>query len=165
MTFHSDVLDFIKIAERRLKAVVVRSTYSLSAKIIKQTPVDSEYGPNGEFPVWYDTRSVGEARGGWVARINGIPRTSKSLDPEGSATANNVGSAFESYNPRLDLSLSLSNDVPYIGALEFGGYNFANPIKTTGTSEAFSYQAPAGMVRINTAQWGTIVSQIKSGVR
>lgn len=165
MTFQSDVRKFVEIAERRMKAVVANSMYTLSTRIVNKTPVDSEYGPNDEFPVWYDPSSVGEARGGWVAGINGVTRTSKSLDPNGGATNTKNQAVYQTYNPRIDLSLNLSNDVEYIRDLEFGGYNFRNPVKTTGTSQAYSFQAPAGMMRIHARQWRSIVDQVKAGVR
>lgn len=163
MTFTSDVRRFVELAERRLKTVVVRSVYQLSANIIHQTPVDQQFGPNGEFPVWYDHRSVGRARGGWVAKVSGKVLTTPSDDPQGNATVNAALGAFQTYNPRTDLSLGLQNNVPYIRLLEEGGYNFVNPIKTVG-SPLFSYQAPQGMVGINTRQWGTIVANVKARI-
>jgi hypothetical protein len=162
MTFESDVKRFVELVERRLKNVVSNSMYALSTKIVLQTPVDTPYGPNGEFPVWFDANSVGEARGGWVAGKNGSTRTSASLDPEGGATNTKNQAVYQTYNPRIDVSLSLSNDVSYIGDLEFGRYEYPNPIKSVG---GYSFQAPTGMMRINTRQWPSIVREVRSRVR
>jgi hypothetical protein len=164
MTFASEVRRFTELAERRLKTIVVRSVYQLSANIVYQTPVDSQFGPNGEFPVWYDPSSVGTARGGWTARVSGRVLSSPTDDPMGNPTVNAMLAAFQTYDPRRDTSLGLVNNVPYIRLLEYGGYNFVNPIKTVG-SPLYSYQAPQGMVRINAQQWGSIVANVKARIR
>ncbi len=156
MSFKSDIDKFVKLAGQRLKNTVVEAVYELSERIVHQTPVDSLFGPNGETGVWYDADTVGEAKGGWVAGINGLARTKPSLDPEGVVTNRNNYQVYLTYNPRIDRSLNLMNSVPYVRQLEFGGYRFANPVKTIG---GYSYQAPQGMARINIKRWGTIVGR------
>ena len=45
----------------------------------------------------------------------------------------------------------LTNNLPYIVKLEFGGYGTKNPVDVN--AQGFSKQAPAGMVRINLARF------------
>lgn len=164
MTFASDVRAFVRKAENRLKDVVVESVYALSTRIVLDTPVDSEFGPPPDFePAWFDPDSVGEARGGWVAGINGVSRSAPALDPDGRLTNQKNYITYKSYSPRRDTSLNLFNNVPYIRMLEYGGYAFTNRVKST--ADGYSYQAPRGMARINVGQWGSIVVNAKAGVR
>lgn len=164
MTFASDVQAFVRKAENRLKDVVVESVYALSMRIVLDTPVDAEFGPPPDYrPARFDPDSVGEARGGWVAGINGAPRASPSLDPEGRITNQKNYIVYKSYSPRRDVTLNLYNNVPYISDLEYGRYVFEDRVKTL--PNGYSFQAPAGMARINVGQWGSIIANAKRGVR
>jgi hypothetical protein len=166
MTFKADIEKFVNSVERRAKHVVAGAATSLAADIIKKTPVDQRTGPNGETPVWYDSSSVGEARGGWRVSIN-APDFSKtgSLDEDGNATIEQAARGFYQYNVKRDHSLYLSNGVDYIGILENGGYDeyIRNPIKST--ESGFSYRAPQGMMKIHTNNWPRYVRTALSNSR
>lgn len=163
MSFEQDVSNFRNLVERRLKFTVTNAVDNMAEKVIKGTPVDSEYGPNGEHPVWYDPNSVGEARGGWVPSVNGVAlKTAGSLDPEGSNTVLDMRRTHNSsYNVRADTSIGFLNRVSYIRFLEFGGYSYETPIKTN-TPGRFSFQAPQGMMRIQTNVWAQYVREAAS---
>ncbi len=158
MTFKTDIEKFVKTAQSRLKNTAIEAVYELSERIVYQTPIDVDYGPSGTegMPIWHDPRSVGDAKGGWVAGINGLARTNPQRDPEGSSTNRANYSVYLSYNPLIDKSLNLFNNVPYIRDIEFGHYRFADPVKSVG---GYSFQAPKGMARINIKRWGTIVGR------
>lgn len=165
MTFKADIEKFIANVEKRAKAVIGGAASNLAADIIKKTPVDQPTGPNGETPVWYDSASVGEARGGWRASINApdFSRTG-SLDEDGSSTSQQASREFYQYNVRRDHSLYLANGVEYISFLENGGYvppRINNHIKST--ESGFSYQAPQGMMKIHTNNWSRYVKSALSG--
>jgi hypothetical protein len=152
MSFKDDVQKFVNLVEKRMDVVVQNSIGYLTEDIVLKTPVDSEVGPNGEFPVWYDPNSVGRARGSWVAGLNS-PRSLSAIDPEGQATLRNAWAIYRFYRPRTHDTIYLANSAPYINILEFGGYNFREPIKSTASPGGFSWQAPEGMVRIHTKSW------------
>jgi hypothetical protein len=164
MTFKADIEKFIANVEKRAKTVVSGAATNLAADIIRKTPVDQPTGPNGETPVWYDSASVGEARGGWRASIN-TPDFSATgaLDEDGGSTIQQVSRGFYQYNVKRDHSLYLSNGVEYIGILENGGYSdfIQNPIKST--ESGFSYQAPQGMMKIHTNNWSRYIKSALSG--
>ncbi len=153
MTFKDDVQKFANLVEKRLNVVVQNSVGYLTEDIVLKTPVDSEVGPNGEFPVWYDENSVGRARGSWVAGLN-VPRAMSALDRDGQTTTRKAWAVYRSYRPRNHDTIYLANSAPYIGLLEFGGYDFREPIKTVpGEKGLISWQAPQGMVRTHTKSW------------
>lgn len=124
----------VKVATLNLRGYqeeVVKSTlFKAVSMIIKRTPVDE-----------------GRARGNWQATIGAptkapTPKQDKSGQPTISA-AQNVINAME-----MGQTFYLTNNLPYIEVLEFGGY--PNPPKggQGKTANGFSRKAPQGMVRI-----------------
>jgi len=114
----------------------VRSiTLSLFKSIIVGTPVDT-----------------GRARGNWQTSI-GAPAagTTERLDPSGGQA---IAEISQNMSGAGGVSW-LSNNLPYIAKLEYGGY--PDGPKTIG---GFSRQAPAGMVRVNFAR---IVAILRGG--
>jgi hypothetical protein len=113
-------------ANRALRAVVVKNW----GDVIKSTPVDT-----------------GRARGNWFLTQNS-PSSSKESGTQ------NKGPAYVFTNTNAAMfgtKWFLTNNLPYILKLEFGGYGTISPKKVT--AQGFSKQAPAGMVRINTARF------------
>jgi hypothetical protein len=128
-----------------------RITLKLFTQIITDTPVDT-----------------GRARGNWMTTVEAPAKgVVDRLDPDGTAaiaevSANMGGAGKITY---------LTNNLPYIAKLEFGGY--PDPVKRgswikrsrhsgEGHYEilsigGYSKQSPAGMVRINLARFQEIV--------
>ena len=83
----------------------------------------------------------GRARSNWHASLSSYPTTttestSVNMAQIETVAANAAGNVFY-----------LTNNLPYIGKLEYGGYpNPSNGSKTVG---GFSTQAPEGMVRVS----------------
>jgi hypothetical protein len=116
-------------ANRALRAVVVKNW----GDIIKSTPVDT-----------------GRARGNWFV-TQGAP--SSQADSRKKKTK---GPAFVLTNTNKEMfgkKWFLTNNLPYILTLEFGGYGTAGGGENKVTTQGFSKQAPAGMVRINTVKF------------
>jgi hypothetical protein len=119
-------------ANRALRAVVVKNW----GDVIKSTPVDE-----------------GRARGNWFVTQNS-PSSS-----EGSGTENK-GPAYVLTNTNATMfgtKWFLTNNLPYILKLEFGGYGTKNPVDVT--PQGFSKQAPQGMVRINTVKFPSQIAR------
>ena len=113
----------------------------LFGSVIKDTPVDT-----------------GRARANWQTEIN-APKTNElnTTDKTGAgAKAEVVGKANAS---RWGDALHLTNNLPYIFKLEYGGY--PNPPRTTSgkTVNGFSKQAPQGMFRRNILRITAIVKK------
>jgi hypothetical protein len=149
LTFSADISKFIKSAEKKLRDAVVNGVFRLSTKIVQTTPVDAPYG-------WHDPESIGEARGGWFISFDGpSSQATNRLDPSGEVTLAKIKSQLRGYRIRTHNSIHLNNNVPYIGVLEYGGYNFLTPLKST--ADGYSTQAPHGMARLAALQWPTFV--------
>ncbi len=106
----------------------------LFKSVILMTPVQDKIG--------------GRARGNWQASIDkpeeGIKET---IDKNGTKAIAKV--VEESDKLKLGKKIYLSNNLPYIAKLEYGG--FPNPPKGGAgkTVNGFSKQAPKGMVRVS----------------
>lgn len=107
------------VNEQRFRAAALR----LFSAIVKRTPVDS-----------------GTARGGFQVDIGShASRVPEQVQPNPNK---NIAAEIKK-NPKL-LDYVLSNPLPYIEKLEFGGYG-PGP-KTSG---GYSKQAPRGMIRVS----------------
>lgn len=83
----------------------------------------------------------GLLRGNWQASLHTPPAGVKPLkDPSGSATIAALSRAVANLQPGD--ALFLANNLPYAEAVEYGQH---------------SRQAPAGMMRVNTAHWAWTV--------
>lgn len=95
-------------------------------KIIRMTPVDS-----------------GRARSNWFIGLSVGSEVNKTNKRRGPQYINK-----ELPQDLLNNKVYLYNNLPYINALEFGGYG-----EGPKTSNGFSDQAPAGMVRVSLLGW------------
>jgi hypothetical protein len=123
-TFTLDVSKFIDKTSKTADAEVRKICLDLLTGIVLKTPVDT-----------------GRARANWFTSINSpSANVTVSTDPSGSST---ISSGLSAISKATGNVLWITNNLPYIYRLEFGGY--PNGPKTTG---GFSSQAPAGMVRV-----------------
>ena len=135
--FALDIQKFADSFEDGAEQAVRGTTIKLFSAIIQSTPVDE-----------------GRARGNWFTagqepskKIN-----NSAADLSGSNAINQVNSKVKSIK---DFStFTLTNNLPYIEKLEFGGYG--DGPKTTGGS---SKQAPAGMVKINVMRFNRLLNE------
>lgn len=137
-------LDLKKFADgekARVKAVRKRYVFSLYASIVKKTPVDT-----------------GRARGNWNVSVGSEDSSVSEMTKRQYMQGRSLPSA------NGDEPYFISNNLPYIGTLEYGGY--PSPVKK-GTKVSkkgekparyeirsqggFSKQAPNGMVGVTLA--------------
>jgi hypothetical protein len=128
-------------ANRALRATVVKNW----GDIIKSTPVDE-----------------GRARGGWFV-TSGAPSTI--ADNRAKKTK---GPAFVLSKTNKDMfgtKWFLTNNLPYILPLEFGGYGTKSASESGSkvTAQGFSKQAPQGFVRINLARFPSQLARAFKG--
>lgn len=124
--FALDIKKFADSFEDGAEAAIRGTTIKLWSAIIHMTPVDE-----------------GRAIGSWFAtgqqpstKVNGP------IDKDGKATAKRaeqVVMGLKDYS-----TFTLTNNLPYIEKLEFGGYG-DGPLTTGG----YSNKAPAGMLRVS----------------
>jgi len=125
ISFAKQMESYRKKYEKRMVLLHKKVSTDLFRKPIEMTPVKE-----------------GRAKGNWTLGINNIPTEEIDVvDKYGSKTMTKVIAGLE--NLKLGDTSVLANSVPYIGKLEYGGYN--DGPKTSG---GFSIQAPQGMVRI-----------------
>lgn len=121
-TLFSDKVEEVELAT---KAIAME----LFKNVILKTPVET-----------------GRARGNWNCSIDAPDESiSESVDKNGSKAINKVVSVVS--ESKLGDKIYLSNNLPYIAKLEYGGYSKKS---TSGkTVDGYSKQAPQGMVRIS----------------
>lgn len=110
------------IVPQELNKLVQRLSLQLLRRIVLKTPVDT-----------------GRARGNWIVALNRIPQGIVEIEKLTRQQATDL-----SLNRGIPIiqkskpftSISIANNLPYIGVLEFGG----------------SKQAPQGMVRVTLAE-------------
>lgn len=125
-------------ANRALRATVVKNW----GDVILSTPVDE-----------------GRARGGWFVTQD-VPSTIRD-----NGKKKTKGPAFvltKTNNEMFGKKWFLTNNLPYIITLEFGGYSTksANEGGSKVTLQGFSKQAPRGMVRINTVKFPSQLAKV-----
>ena len=139
-----DLREYAKKKGVEIKDVQKSYAFAVYASVVKKTPVDT-----------------GRARGNWNISV-GSPDTSTS---ESKVPKYNSSDSIP--EPRGDESIFISNNLPYITTLEYGG--FPNPPKKDGgkTVNGFSKQAPAGMVGVTLANneriFDAAVRAVRSG--
>lgn len=148
MSFHEQIVKFDEKAMEKLNTTRNRAATTLFANIVKMTPVDE-----------------GRAKGNWQFSVNQpAGGTLETVDKNGSPTIAKITQGIAT-SDNAD-TLILTNNLPYIHALEFGLY--PNPpkrgswdkrqkawvIKSQG---GYSKKAPAGMVRINIDKFNSII--------
>ena len=121
-------------ANRALRAAVIKTW----GDIIVETPVGQVRG--------------GRARGNWFVTF-GQPSQTVSDAVDSSKGPSHVAS--QTNTSMFGEKWFLTNNLPYIRTLEFGGYGTgsANEEGSKVTPQGFSKQAPAGMVRKNLAKF------------
>lgn len=137
--FSVQVAEAIGRIDKRTDAVVRDVTLRIGTAVILGTPVD-----------------IGRARGNWQTTVN---------TPAGGETARTDkggSAAIAELSERMGGAGTvtyLTNNLPYIEMLEYGGYPNP-PKKPTGkTVDGFSKQAPTGMVRVALARIPEFVTQ------
>jgi hypothetical protein len=124
MSFSSDIKKFAEKGKIGYNDAVNISLLNVSRSIIFMTPVDE-----------------GRARGNWFASLSSYPTATSdskavNMSQVQAVTENAAGKVFY-----------LTNNLPYIGKLEYGGY--PNPSGGNKAINGFSTHAPKGMVRIS----------------
>lgn len=124
MSFSSNIKKFAEKGKIGYNDAVNNSLQRISRSIIFMTPVDE-----------------GRARGNWFASLSSYPSAASdsktvNMSQVQAVTENAAGKVFY-----------LTNNLPYIGKLEYGLY--PNPSGGNKTINGFSRQAPKGMVRIS----------------
>ena len=144
--FAIDVQKFNTKARNDFDKVRRRVFLEIGRRVIFKTPVDK-----------------GGARGGWQMTTDGPATTN--VDRKGAEALTELTSKVIAAG-RLDV-MFLTNLMPYIRKLEFGGY--PNPPKSSALSPdfgsgktigGFSTQAPEGMVRVTLAEFAGIVKEL-----
>jgi hypothetical protein len=158
-----DPRDFIKTPIENIEEVRRAYAFEIFSRVVKRTPVDT-----------------GAARGNWIP-TTGSPseEVTDNKDKSGNQTLQRIKTVVEQATG--DDSLCLSNNLPYIAKLEYGGY--PNPPKHGGktkeytrkdetkvgglpkTVNGFSRQAPQGMVGLVSAQAGQIFNDAVNAVK
>ena len=127
MSFSSDFAKFAKLTNSSLDETGRAIALELFGSIIRDTPVDT-----------------GRAKGNWFV-TEGTPSTAISSDIDMAATGSVSGKSLQELgNVTIKLGFDfLTNNLPYIGSLEFGRSN----------------QAPLGMVRTTLRQFSAIAKK------
>ena len=138
MTFSLDIRKFAEKAKANTDDVIAGTCLDLSRRIILRTPVDS-----------------GQARWNWQASL-GSPESGilSGDDKSGSNAINKVASVTVNASGNI---FYLTNNMPYINKLEFGGY--PSPSPSGKTSGGYSTQSPEGMVRVTIREFNQIVDK------
>jgi hypothetical protein len=123
-TLGIDIDRIINKAKENGAAVARKVALELQARVIEKSPVDK-----------------GFLRANWNVSLNLMDTAEYSSDISGStAIARGVGELFSF---KVGDSIYITNNLPYVGKLEFGLYGDGE--KTSG---GYSKQAPQGFVRI-----------------
>lgn len=164
MSFADDIKKFAKKAIDNAETIIIETRTELSKRIIDRTPHDTINPGDG-----------GQAKANWNASIGSKDiSVSSNTDKTGD---NTKLKAEQVANTNITDDFYLSNSLPYIAVLEYGGY--PNPPKkgTYLTSKqskdgksgpgyykfsqnGYSAKAPNGMVRITVAEFDDIVLDI-----
>ena len=123
-----DLNEYAKKKEVEIKNVRKAYAFALYSSIVKKTPVDT-----------------GRARGNWNITVG------HDSFVESANTTQKFKSADQVPEPKGDETIYISNNLPYITKLEYGGY--PNPPKKGNgkTINGYSRQAPEGMVGVTLA--------------
>ena len=133
--FALDLSKFVNLTKGKMAVVVKKSFIQLSSEIIETSPVDT-----------------GRFRANWLPAVNGYRIDTIESTDETKAIAK-VVSTVNKY--KLGDSVTLSNNLPYSTAIEFGLFR-GEGAKIVG---GFSKKAPAGVVRVNIQRWQKYVDE------
>lgn len=151
--FAIGVAKFAQRTKQDLRTVVKGIVVEAFSSVVLMTPVDK-----------------GRARANWQVSVN-VPAsgTTEAVDP----TGGEVLAKIKALDVQLGNTYFLTNNLPYAGTLEYGGYPVpvkkGTYVKGVGyvikSEGGFSKQAPAGMVRVTMARIQTIVEDAKAGAK
>jgi len=130
-TWSIDLTKWAEKAKGNMKVVIQKVALDAFCRVILRTPVDT-----------------GRARANWGVAIGTAAVTSPNVayvDKEGTTAIGAAAAKVFDWNAQG--SIFLCNNLPYIGALEYG----------------HSKQAPGGMVRVTMAEFDVIVKSAASG--
>jgi len=140
MSFASDMAKFAENAGNSIENTMQAIGFQLFDAIIKDTPVDE-----------------GRARGNWQASINApILKDTDKKDKTGNKTSTEMYSVSKKF--KAGTVFYITNNLPYIWSLEYGGYGRGDGATNKTTRDGYSIQAPYGMVRKNVARIQSIVA-------
>lgn len=156
MTFGEEIAKWCEGSKTRTNLVIRKTGLEIFRRVVKRTPVDQ-----------------GRARSNWFFTVDGPSSQttdSKDTSKEGDSTVNRETSNALKFDCFKNDALYITNNMPYISVLEYGGY--PNPplkgtriksgdkveyvIKSAG---GYSKQAPAGMVRVTLAEIDDILNK------
>ncbi|WP_321991527.1 hypothetical protein [Marispirochaeta aestuarii] len=149
--FAIDIQQFGKDAINQVDVIRRKIALEVFSGVVLKTPVDS-----------------GRARGNWQSSVGALATSEvERVDKGGRAAVSEAERVINS--SRITDSVFLSNNVPYIFSLEYGGYpkvvkrgsrkrgkRKGYEVRSVG---GFSKQAPAGMVQVTLAEFPYIVSR------
>lgn len=137
-SFSMDLSRFCKKYDTDIKLVIRKISFEAFKRIVLRTPVDT-----------------GRARANWGVKV-GSPTTFaiESFDKSGTATLKTASDGTMAWD--CTGSLFFTNNLPYIGTLEYGGFPISSGAGSK-TSGGFSTQAPNGMVRVTLEEMRTWV--------
>ena len=151
--FTIGVREFAEHTKRDLDVVTRSVVLEAFSSVVLMTPVDE-----------------GRARGNWQPTVN-VPASGELevFDKTGAVTLGKI----EAMQIRAGDVFMLTNCLPYIGDLEFGGYpvpvkrgTYVKGVGYVVKSEGgYSKQAPAGMVRVTVDRIDTIMRNAVSKVK
>ena len=128
----NDIQNLTKNTMNNLNQIMRLAALNLFRQVVQKTPVDT-----------------GRARGNWQVSVGGAAKGIVEGEKSEEQVLQEIIEVI--YEARIKQGFFLTNNLPYIQKLEYGGY--PNPAKTGEKLIAgFSKQAPAGMVRISMAQ-------------
>ena len=133
--FALDLSKFVNLTKGKMEVVVKKSFIQLSSEIIETSPVDT-----------------GRFRANWLPAVNGYRIDTTESTDETKAIAK-VVSTVNKY--KLGDTVTLSNNLPYSTAIEFGLFRGEGEKIIKG----FSKKAPSGVVRINILRWQKYVDE------
>ncbi len=135
-----DIKSIVKNANADINTFKTNLAFALYSSVVKKTPVDT-----------------GRARANWNISTGKIDAStsSKTLKSGLKYKAGDIKSSS-------DETIYISNNLPYIQKLEFGGY--PKDSKSGKTINGYSKQAPNGMVGVTMANIKNIVSAVAKRV-
>lgn len=122
-----DLTKYANGAKLKIKKVRVNYAFALYSSIVKKTPVDT-----------------GRARANWNVSV-GKDDTSTTDEKKKTGLKHKI----TEINPNGDESIFISNNLPYITKLEYGGYSKKS--KSGKTVNGYSKKAANGMVGVTLA--------------
>ena len=135
-TFGLDLRAFSQKTGIRMDQVLRKVVLDMTGEIVQLTPFDTGLAKNNYF--WGRER---------------LDSVETNPDTSGAASVGRASSFAATVQGGG--VFYITNNLPYILMLEFGGYH--GPTEKV-TAEGFSKQAPAGMARITVARWQELVN-------